>query len=549
MKSIKIGLAIFIIFMLCVFHPSLSQAHAYIIQSSPSENEVLDKGPANVKITFNEAVQPVFHSLKVLDEKGKRVDRGDGHVEKKHPSILTASLKKNLPKGTYVIRWKVISGDGHPVEGTIPFRIGDGSQSNAPLANETKGYFPKADMILIRWLQYVSYALLIGVIFFQLCILPPQKNSLESFLSRRNLLVWISAVGITVSILLSLPLQAKLAADVSWLNAFQFSYVKNTLFYTNFGPVFLAQWILLIFLYLFLIKALRHDRSGWLIASWMVGFGLLLTKAFIGHAATAEHRLLALMADFLHLAAASIWLGSLLSICFLLPSSLSQQDQEDHKSSYWKAIHRFSVWGMVISAIILATGLYSGSIHVPNWHSVISTTYGRFFLAKVFLFVVMMAFAAYHWVRGRKKEKILGRTVWIEFSVGILTLAVAAILANMPTAFEANGAFHETKKTENGYVVSLKVDPADVGKNSFYINIVNNQGKSVQGLQQVVMTLNSLDMDMGNTTIQVPTKSMGSGYVTGTIPMEGDWKIHIHGLTQSFDSIDADFQLYISDKK
>lgn len=82
MKSIKVGLAIFIIFMLCVFHPSLSQAHAYIIQSSPSENEVLDKGPANVKITFNEAVQPVFHSLKVLDEKGKRVDRGTDMLRK-----------------------------------------------------------------------------------------------------------------------------------------------------------------------------------------------------------------------------------------------------------------------------------------------------------------------------------------------------------------------------------------------------------------------------------------------------------------------------------
>jgi copper transport protein len=544
----KAGFIFIMIFLLFVFHPSSSEAHAYIIQSSPAENEVLNKGPANVKITFNEAIQPVFHSLKVVDEKGKRVDKEDGHVEKDHPSILTATLKKNLPEGIYMIRWKVISGDGHPVEGTIPFRIGNGSKSNAPLTNETIGYFPKADMILIRWLQYVSFALLVGVIFFQLCIFNPPKN-LESFHRRRNLLIWISAVGMTVSILLSLPLQAKLDADVNWLNAFQITYIKNTLLYTNFGPVFLAQLVLLIFLFVFLVMALRYDRNGWLIASWIVGFGLLLTKAFVGHAVSAEHPLLALAADFLHLAAVSIWLGSLLSICFLLPTCLSQQDQEEKKSSYWLAIHRFSIWGMGISAMILVTGFYSGMIHIPDWHSVVSTTYGRFLLAKVFLFVVMMVFAAYHWVRGRKKERTIGRTVWVEFAIGIATLAVAAMLANMPTAVEANGAVHDTKKTENGYVVSLKVDPAKLGKNSFYINIVDDHGKTVQGLQQVVMTMTLKDMDMGDTTIQVPTKSLGSGYVTETIPMAGHWNIHIHGLTHTFDSIDADFPLYISGEK
>lgn len=544
----KAGLVVLIIFLLFVFHPSLSEAHAYIVQSSPAENEVLDKGPADVKIQFNEAIQPVFHSLIVTDEKGKRVDREDGHVEKNHPTILTAALKKNLPEGAYVIRWKVVSADGHPVEGTIPFQIGEGSKSKAQLSKETSGYMPKVDLILIRWVQYVSFALFIGTIFFQLCLFSP-KNDREWFVGRRNLILWISAVGMAVSILLSLPLQAKLDAGVSWLNAFRFTYIQNTLLYTNFGPVFLAQWILLVLLIVFLVMAVRENRDLWLTISWIMGFGLILTKAFIGHAVTAEQRWLAVAADFLHLAAVSIWLGSLLFICFLLPTCLPQQDKAERKSSYWLAVHRFSLWGMGIAAMILATGFYSSLVHIPYWHSLISTPYGRFLIAKVFLFVVMTMFAAYHWIRGRKKEKTLGQTVWIEFSVGIATLAVAAMLANMPTAAEAPGAFHDTKKTDNGYVVSLEVKPVAVGKNAFYVHIVDDQGKTVQGLQQVVMTLTLSEMDMGKTTIRVPTHSFGTGSVTGTVPMGGHWNIHIHGLTKSFESIDADFQLYISDEK
>ena len=100
--------------------------------------------------------------------------------------------------------------------------------------------------------------------------------------------------------------------------------------------------------------------KDWVI-SLLFFIGLLVAKSLASHAAGSTHEIIAVFMDFLHLLAASIWLGTLFSLIFLLPRG--------QRTVYWHSIHRFSFWAMIAVAIILLTGIY-GSIEYISYLSV-----------------------------------------------------------------------------------------------------------------------------------------------------------------------------------
>ena len=59
----------------------------------------------------------------VVDESGKDWVSGDLSIA---GTTLTAPLAPDMPDAGYQVRWRVVSGDGHPISSVIPFTIGDG---------------------------------------------------------------------------------------------------------------------------------------------------------------------------------------------------------------------------------------------------------------------------------------------------------------------------------------------------------------------------------------------------------------------------------------
>lgn len=165
----RIGILLFIACMLIILIPKSASAHAYVVKSNPAENETLKKAPSVVKIEFDEDIQvSSFNTLYVRDTSGKRVDLKDAHIDKKNKKLLEAGLKENLKNGLYSIQWKVISADGHPIQGVIPFRIGLAEAEADDIQVEEMGYVPQIDMIMERGILYTSFSLFIGVLFFNL---------------------------------------------------------------------------------------------------------------------------------------------------------------------------------------------------------------------------------------------------------------------------------------------------------------------------------------------------------------------------------------------
>nr|WP_238533085.1 copper resistance protein CopC [Bacillus methanolicus] len=138
----KFGLWAFIFYLVTALFPFITYAHAYIVKSVPMENQTISEPPSVVSIQFNEFIQPGLYSLAVMDASGNRVDLNNAHINKQNHAILEAEIRENLPNGMYSMQWKIISSDGHPVQGVIPFRIGRAGEESNALRAKTSGYLP-----------------------------------------------------------------------------------------------------------------------------------------------------------------------------------------------------------------------------------------------------------------------------------------------------------------------------------------------------------------------------------------------------------------------
>jgi len=546
-KTFGLGL---ILSLVCIFlFPASIYAHAYLQQSTPSANEIVVDSPSKITLQFNESIQPAFHSIQVTNSAGERVDLDDSYIADNQPKTLEGSVRPNLPDGQYIIGWNIISGDGHPLEGNIPFQIGSSSSStNIPTATST-GYYPGLDLIVIRWLLYLSMAFLLGILSFYLFMYPSNAKAKHRLPKRSRMMLWISYGGIVASILLSLPLQATIEARLQWSELWTTPWIEQMM-RTSFSTIWLIQLVMVVVLGGVMYIANRastrsYSRSIYHFAALLLGLGILLSKSFIGHAAASELKVLSISMNFLHLSASCIWIGSLLSLAAILPGETSlPSSPEDRKKVIFRVIRTFSYWGTGLVTILILSGMYASLKYVPTMYSLFNTIYGQVLLLKCGLVLIMLGFAAFNMLRGRHNKSIV-RTVWIELSVGVITLVIAALLSNLPTAMSSPGPVDLSNTLENGEKISLQVSPNTIGKNQFEIQVQDANRKELLNIQQIKLTLTSLDMDMNKYEVLIPYQPGSTFAAEDLISMAGRWNIQVHILTDSLDTLDTEFNIRV----
>jgi len=98
-----------------------ASAHSQLVGSTPSEGETLAELPAQFSVTMNERLLAdaglSAFALRVRDADG--LYYGDGCLEVADDTMTTAAAIGAA--GDYVLEWQVVSADGHPVGGEIPF--------------------------------------------------------------------------------------------------------------------------------------------------------------------------------------------------------------------------------------------------------------------------------------------------------------------------------------------------------------------------------------------------------------------------------------------
>jgi len=103
--------------------PAVAAPHAALVKSSPARRATLGQAPPRVELTFSERLEPAYSTVAVLDAKGQQVDLRDAALTRGDSRRLVVSLPP-LPAGSYTVKFRVLSVDGHVVESEFPFTIG-----------------------------------------------------------------------------------------------------------------------------------------------------------------------------------------------------------------------------------------------------------------------------------------------------------------------------------------------------------------------------------------------------------------------------------------
>ncbi|MDP4096045.1 copper resistance protein CopC/CopD [Paenibacillus sp. P96] len=556
----SLGLALLFLF------PHLALAHASLMESNPAANEVLSEPPASIQMTFSEHLQPAFLSVQVTGADGSRVDNGDAALSSDNAAVVQAGLRSGIPNGVYTITWRVLSADGHPIQGVIPFQIGAGGEhlGGEGAAAAAPSPLVRPDLIAVRWLFYAGLSLLFGMLCFRLYVWRgPNAGGSKGIEAGNNprlqTLIWTGFAATAVAVLISLPLQVSWDAGVPVTRGFSPALIGEALQYTSAGKAWFVQIMILLLLSALLLYAFdraQSERRRVLCAHASVSMvlGIMLAKAFTGHAAAATIPALAITADFVHLAAAAFWIGSLAAMILYLPSTTRELPTAEGERIRSEAMRRFAGWGMTAAASLLATGIYTALVHLPSPASLFITSYGYTLLGKTVLLIVMLAFAAYQFRLARRPSNRArnGTAIRWELTTGILVLLLAALLTHLsPTAGAEteveSDSFRQTAAAAAGnYEVELAVDPTRVGSSSFEVWIRDADGKSVTDIQQVTLTLIPAASDRRNQEVVIPGQSAQPFTAKELLATAGTWTVRVHALTGSLDSIDADFELPVA---
>ena len=103
--------------------PASALAHAALLQTVPVASRTVNVVPTEVRLRFSEPVEPRFAIVSVTDATGRQVTDGDPAAAPGSPQTLVTPLGR-VPEGWYLVFWRVISADGHPVRGAFTFAVG-----------------------------------------------------------------------------------------------------------------------------------------------------------------------------------------------------------------------------------------------------------------------------------------------------------------------------------------------------------------------------------------------------------------------------------------
>ncbi len=103
-------------------------AHNVLISSDPAEGATLQAAPAVVRLTFDQPVQDFQPVVTVIGPDNQRYESGPPAIDS---TVVTAPVAGLSAAGPYVIAYRVVSADGHPVEGEVHFQLAEAAPTDS----------------------------------------------------------------------------------------------------------------------------------------------------------------------------------------------------------------------------------------------------------------------------------------------------------------------------------------------------------------------------------------------------------------------------------
>jgi copper transport protein len=505
--------------------PSAAAAHAYLVRTVPAPSVVLEAPPAGIQLTYDEAVEPRLAIISVTDTDGHQETTGPVRRSPANPDTLVVPLRAHLPEGWYLIYWRAISVDGHPVQGAFTYAVGPNPgpapQFRVPNISTTA---TTPQLLIARWAMFMTVMVAIGLLAMRLLIARPLLRRVEG-VSLRALTV---AFAVTAALgLIAIPVYLDVStANDSLRSVFDLSALVPLYQVTAFGRAIVDLELCFALFCLAGAVALwvdRPERDRRSIAELTAGCGALLAAAAVlvvpcaaGHAAQTAPRGLTLLFDWLHLVAGSVWLGGLVGVLvvwFGVPA-------RERVPALSVCVPRFSNVAVGSVLVLAATGVGEAVDHMPAVNALWETGYGRAILVKTGLLGGALLIASGNLLRSRPRliaaarepalgdpaARLLRRLVSGEVAVVGAIVFAAAVLSSLPPpppAFALENSAIATvgpgrvaqTVSHAGYVLEVLVSPNKAAAPDSFALRITHDGRPVRGAN-VTLLLNHLQMEM-----------------------------------------------------
>ncbi len=603
-------------FCLLFLFPGVSEAHAVLLRSDPAEGAVINTAPTEVRMWFTESLNSTYSTARILNG-SKRVDQNNAHVSIDNSTEMDVNLPPNLPPAVYVVLWRTQSADdGHVLAGSFIFTVANPDGSTQKLTGALPGQDQLGDSanstatgqldgptlfnLIMETLVELGAVFWVGAQLWRVFVsqlTETQDTEQQALLKRTEqrfdrlfslptlLLIFFADIGILVG-------QALVLTNGQLAPAFSPSILLNLVGGGQFGTYWIMRQIVLLVAILITAYALFAKRQGKAFAeifSWtnlLLGLALLIALTLSGHGSTG---VLAVLSDWLHLLAASLWIGGILYIATAYLPILMRIPFQERIDSLLSVLPRYSLLAIAGIIIMAVTGPFDASTHIDSTTQLLATTYGRVLIIKALLVVGLLVTSIYHIgflrpslakdykkYKDRAKEEVttsnegsvttltkkvytieqrierqakrLTNTLRWEPLLGVAVLLCTGLLtvfsstlvptSSLPkpaqtTPTTSSNAFTTTvKTTDKQFTLTFNVTPNHFGNNEFTVSVLNSKGQPDTSVG-VSLYNTMLDMDMG--TRHLDLQSAGQGHYKGSdqLDMSGHWQVRIDVRTQS----------------
>jgi copper transport protein len=563
-------------------------AHTSLLQTDPQPNSTINHTPDVITMRFDQNLQPGFNKVTVYDATKRPIKTENNPTSANDPTALMIAMPQ-IPTGVYSVIWQVLSEDGHVVRGAFVFTVAlPGDPVPAPVADlpdlvgASSSNRPPLLAVVLRGLRYGGIAALVGGIgIFLLClspalaILPEEERVRLRRTMDGRLQRWLFiALGIALMAhVFALIVQTATVNNTSLGAALRLDQITDLVKNTTFGAVWrivgiallaLGEWIVLLPLLNRLplpprgrlgitANPVRTQSAtaetavaepaplwGWWIAL-VAGFGLLLVIVFGGHSIDVNvHPALAIAADWLHLAAMSLWFGGLILVAGLVPVLLQNLSAPERSRVIAAVIGRFSSLALFSMIALAVSGTYAVTVHTTR-ATIGTTTYGLVIIGKVALVLCIVILAALNrftlrrWTAGTDDARaararvFLQRGMAAEIVLGVAVIGLTGLLTQLAPA--------NTQGTSSTSLVAIPSAPAEAvvaqpvleadnvkalltvetkgTDDTFDARVTDSAGNLRTDVQKVFLWLNSGDKDVGTITLTMTPADDGHYRVTG----------------------------------
>jgi copper transport protein len=494
--------------------PASAEAHATIVRTAPSDQMVLTTQPRDVSLEFSEGVDLGEHAIRLLDGSGEEIETAAAKHGPGGPSTAVLALPPKLAEGTYVVAWRVVSSDSHPVSGAFSFSIGSPSQVVFESGGSSSATVRAIDA-LGRGIAFLGLALALGgaLVVFALGSGGPANA--------RGRTVVFSGVGVLLAgSVMVLLMQGPYASGGPVTDAFSsLSFSLGT----RFGHAIVARLLLAVAFLVLLLRGLRVHAA-------LCGVALIFTWTLVDHSRTGVQTWLGVPVASVHLLAMALWFGGLVVVLACGAEA---------------PLARFSRVALACFVVLAITGVYLAYRQSGELGALPATIFGRLLLVKAAVVAGIVALA-YFSRRAVQRRSTPRRTVASEAFLGIAALGLTAVLVNTaPARVDYVDPVAKTVPGPRGGTVEIRVAPAKQGENVADVYVVSRDGK-LTGVPE--LTAHLRPRDGGSGPLDVTFRGAERGHFVASpmvVPYPGDWILRLQIRTSAIDESDIDVPLKI----